>query len=304
MGESNYKAGILAAGMLACASFSAVAYAAEVDLAGEWTPLYHEDAPERVPGPELGNYTGLPLNDAARQRADSYDPDRISVVQEYQCRPHSADYSLRGLGNLRISKEVDSATQRTAAYRTRMFAWDNERTIYMDGRPPPPANAPYTWQGFSTGKWQGNTLVITTTHLKPNYLRRNGIPRSDRATLTEHWIRHGDYLTIVSVVVDPAFLSEPLVRSQNWYLNPSQTIRVMGCEYTTEIPQPRGSVPHYMPGTNHNLKEFGEMYGLPFELTRGGAETLYPEYRAKMTGYRAPDRCPRYCGRRSNLFGD
>jgi hypothetical protein len=277
---------------------------AEIDLSGEWSPLYHEDAPERVPGPELGNYTGLPINDAARLRADSYDPDRISVVQEYQCRPHGADYALRGLGNLRISREIDSATQRVIAYRTRMFAWDSERTIYMDGRAHPPEHAVHTWQGFSTGKWQGNALVIKTTHLKTNYLRRNGLPRSDKAKLTEHWIRHGDYLTIVSILEDPVFLTEPLVRSQNWYLNPNQTIRPMGCEYTQEIPLPAGTVPHFLPGTNPNLMEFGELYGLPLELTRGGAESLYPEYRAKIRNYDPPERCPRYCGRRGNLFGD
>ena len=57
----------------------------------------------------------------------------------------------------------------------------------MDGRPHPPEYADHTWQGFSTGIWEGNMLTITTTHLKTNYIRRNGVPRSDKATLTEHW---------------------------------------------------------------------------------------------------------------------
>ena len=78
---------------------------AQVDFSGEWAPLYHEDAPERLPGPELGDYTELPLNDAARLRADSWDADRISVVEQYQCRPHGSDYSMRGLGNMRVSRE-------------------------------------------------------------------------------------------------------------------------------------------------------------------------------------------------------
>src|ERR1700738_318616 len=52
----------------------------QVDFTGEWAPAYHEDAPERGPGPELGDYLGIPLNDAGRLRADSYDADRISVV--------------------------------------------------------------------------------------------------------------------------------------------------------------------------------------------------------------------------------
>src|SRR5678809_1291876 len=103
---------------------------AQVDFSGEWAPLYHENGPERLPGPELGDYTELPLNDAGRLRADSWDADRISVVEQYQCRPHGSDYALRGLGNMRVSREIDLATQRLVAFHTHMLAWDSERTIY------------------------------------------------------------------------------------------------------------------------------------------------------------------------------
>jgi hypothetical protein len=268
---------------------------AQVDFSGEWSPLYHEDGPERGPGPELGDYTEMPINDAARMRADSWDADRISVVTEYQCRPHGADYALRGLGNMRIWREIDTDTQRLIAFHMHWLAWDSERTIWMDGRGHPPANAPHTWQGFSTGAWDGNTLTITTTHLKENYLRRNGLPRSDQAVLTEHWTRHRNYLTIVTVVEDPVFLTEPLVRSDNWALDPGQRLGIFGCEYAAEVPKPEGTVPHHLPGTNLNLREFSEWYGLPFEATRGGAETLYPEYRAKLGAYKPPAVCTRYC---------
>jgi hypothetical protein len=268
----------------------------QLDFSGEWAPLYHEDGPERGPGPELGDYTEFPINDAARLRADSWDADRISVVQEYQCRPHGADYALRGLGNMRIWRDIDPQTQRLIAYHTHMFAWDSDRTIYMDGRPHPPEYANHTWQGFSTGVWEGNMLTVYTTHLKENYLRRNGLPRSDKATFTEHWVLHGKYLTITSVVEDPVFLTEPLVRSDNWALSPGQQIVIFGCEYAPEVPRPVGTVPHHLPGKNTNLQEFADWYGLPFEATRGGAETLYPEYRAKIAGkYHPPEKCTRYC---------
>ena len=268
---------------------------AQVDFTGEWAPLYHEDGPERLPGPELGDYTELPLNEAARLRGDSYDADRISVVPEYQCRPHGADYGMRGLGNLRITRDIDPATQRTLAFHTHMLAYDNERTIYLDGRPHPPDYADHTWQGFSTAVWEGNMLTITTTHLKTNYLRRNGIPRSDKAIFTEHWVRHGNYLTVTTVIEDPVFLTEPLVRSDNWYLDPGQHIGIFGCEYEAEVPRPEGTVPHHLPGTNTFLHEFADWYGLPYEATRGGAETLYPEYRSKMGKYNPPAACSRYC---------
>jgi hypothetical protein len=267
----------------------------QVDFSGEWSPLYHEDAPERLPGPELGDYTELPINAAARMRADSWDADRISVVEQYQCRPHGSDYSMRGLGNLRVWREIDQTTQKLIAFHTHMLAWDSERIVYMDGRPHPPDYAAHTWQGFSTGVWEGNMLTITTTHLKENYIRRNGVPRSDQAIVTEHWMRHGDYLTVTTVIDDPVFLTEPLVRSDNWFLDPGQHIGIFGCEYAAELPRPEGTVPHHLPGTNPFLKEFATWYGLPYEATRGGAETLYPEYRSKLGDYKPPEKCDRYC---------
>ena len=67
-------------------------------------------------------------------------------------------------------------------------------------------------------------LTITTTHLKTNYFRRNGVPSSDRRTVTEHWTRHGEFLTVITVVDDPVFLTEPLVRSQNWCTRPGPAV--------------------------------------------------------------------------------
>src|SRR5579859_2825791 len=104
--------------------------AAQADIFGNWAPLYHEDFPERIPGPELGDYMGIPINDAARLRGDSYDADRISVVTEYQCRPHGADYSMRGLANMRVTGEYDSADHLLAIH-TRMNFQEQARTIWM-----------------------------------------------------------------------------------------------------------------------------------------------------------------------------
>jgi hypothetical protein len=269
--------------------------AAQVDFSGQWAPVYHEDNPERIPGPELGDYTGLPLNDAARLQADSWDADRISVVSSYQCRPHSSDYGMRGLGNLRVWAELD-ANQQLLAFHTYMPAWGSERTIWMDGRAHPPDYAEYTFQGFSTGVWEGNMLTITTTHLKTNYYRRNGVPSSDRRTVTEHWTRHSDFLTVVTVVDDPVFFTEPLVRSQNWFNDPGQSLPAFNCEYAPEVPGAQ-KVPNHLPGSNPYLTEFADWYGLPLDAARGGAETMYPEYRQKMGAphSKPPDKCQRYC---------
>jgi hypothetical protein len=269
---------------------------AQIDFSGSWSPLYHEDLPDRIPGPELGDYLGLPLNEAARLRADSYDADRISVVPEYQCRPHSSDYSMRGLANMRVDVIRDPVTQRFIAFHTRINFQEMERTIWLDGRPHPSEYAPHTWQGFSTATWDDNMLDIYTTHLKESYLKRNGVPRSDQATFTEHWVRHGNYLTVATVVTDPVFLTEPLVRTQTWVLDPAQVIARDICETVAETPKAADYVPNHLPGTNPFLHEVADWYGLPYDATRGGAETLYPEYRKKMGKPEHPrDRCERYC---------
>jgi hypothetical protein len=254
---------------------------AQMDPSGEWAPRFHEDQPERIPGPEIGDYLGLPINDAARMRGDIWDASLLTLP-EHQCKPHPADYGPRGPANLRIWKEVDQESQQLIAYHTHISWQAPERTIYMDGRPHPPEYAAHTWQGFSTGKWEGDVLTVYTTHLKIGWIRRNGIPRSDKATLTEHWIRHDDLLTLVSIVTDPAYLTEPFIRTTDWVLDPRQVIAPYPCEPVTEVVRAPGVVPHHLPGTNTFLGEFPAKYKVPPAAARGGAETMYPEYQQKL----------------------
>jgi hypothetical protein len=271
---------LIALVVMTLASFPAFA---QMDLSGEWAPRFHEDNPERLAGPEIGDYLGLPINDAARLRADTWDAS-ILTLPEHQCKPHPADYSPRGPANLRIWKEVEKESQQLIAYHTHISWQAPERTIWMDGRSHPPDYAAHTWQGFSTGKWEGDVLTVTTTHLKTGWIRRNGIPRSDRATLVEHWIRHGEYLTLVSIVNDPAYLTEPFIRTTNWVLDPRQQIAPYPCEAVVEVDRPKGSVPAHLPGSNPFLAEFPKKHDLPDGAARGGAETMYPEFQQKMKG--------------------
>jgi len=181
---------------------------------------------------------------------------------------------------VRIWKQVDVPTQQLIAYHMLLSWMTQERTIYMDGRPHPPAYAAHTWQGFSTGKWEGNILTATTTHLKAGWIRRNGVPRSERATLTEHWIRNADYLTLISIVNDPVYLTEPFIRTTKFAAAPEQKIDPFLCEAVVEVAHPDGYVPHHLPGTNPFLTEFEMKYNLPPEAVRGGAKTMCPEYRS------------------------
>ena len=273
-----------AAVLVLAAMLLAMPALAQVDFSGEWAPLYHENGPERLPGPELGDYTELPINDAARLRADSWDADRISVVEQYQCRPHGSDYALRGLGNMRVTRDIDAATQRLTAFHTHMLAWDSDRTIYMDGRAHPPDYANHTWQGFSTAVWEGNMLTVTTTHVKQGWQRRENIPASDEVTVIEHYIRRGNMLTHISVTEDPVFLDEPLIKSEEFALNPDPNAfnPFWPCEYIEEGEHQRGEVPSYFAGENPWIAEYAATHDLPQEATLGGAATMYPEYRARL----------------------
>ena len=108
----------------------------------------------------------------------------------------------------------------------------------MDDRPQPSAYSAQTWNGFSTGKWEGDKLKVTTTNMKEGWLRRNGLARSNKATLTEYFIRHGDFLTIVSIVKDPVYLTEPLVRTERWFLNPGYTLAPFICTPRDVVDKP------------------------------------------------------------------
>jgi len=265
----------LAAGLLSLPAF------AQRDPSGEWAPRFHEDQPERIPGPEIGDYLGIPINPAARLRADSWDASLLELP-ENQCRPHPSDYAWRGPANLRIWKDIDTPTQQTIAYHTHISWQAPERTIWMDGRPHPPDYVAHTWQGFSTGKWEGDTLTVTTTHLKEGWIRRNGIPRSEKAVITEHIIRHDNYLTVAVIINDPVYLTEPFIRTTDFQLDPDQQIAPYPCEAVIEVQHPFGSVPHHLPQSNKFLPEFSNRFNIPFEATRGGAETMYPEYMQKV----------------------
>jgi hypothetical protein len=276
------KTWLLLVGRIAVVTMAALAAApafAQLDLSGEWGARYHEDFEERIPGPDLGDYLGLPITDEARMRAETWSPSLLTVP-EHQCKPHPADYGSRGPANMRFRKIVDPDTQETIAWHNHIFWQAPERTIWMDGRPHPPEWAPHTWQGFSTGKWEGNVLTVTTTHLKTGWIRRNGIPRSEKAVLNEHWIRHGNFLTLVSIVNDPVYLTEPFIRTTDWQLDPAQAIDPYPCESVVEVLRPAGAVPHILPGENEFLSEFPERFGVPADAARGGAATMYPEYQS------------------------
>ena len=252
---------------------------AQVDLTGMWAPIFHEDQVERIPGPDVGDYAGLPINDALRMRADSWDASLLTLP-EHQCKPHPSTYGFRGVGNLRITAEVDDKTQAIVKLHTHIQWQEQRRDIWMDGRPHPADYVAHTWQGFSTGQWEGNVLVVKTTHLKAGWIRRNGLLISDQATMTERFIRHGNYLTHIYMIEDPNYLTEPLIKTNGFQLTANPVMQPYPCYPTVEVPREKGDVPHHLPGENPFLEEYANKHHLPLSAVRGGAETALPEFMA------------------------
>ena len=269
------------AAAVACALvvLSAAPAFAQVNFVGEWTGRYHEDQPDRVPGEEPGDFSGVPINEAARLFGDSWDVARHSVL-EHQCAPYTIPYMFFGPNQFRIWQEHNQDTQELVAIRMHMGTYQQERTIWMDGRPHPPEYAPHTFMGFSTGVWNGDILTITTTHIKAGYYRRTGIPASDRITVVEHWMRHDNVLSQVTITTDPVYLTEPYIRSQEFVLmERGNTNWLYNCEYVMEVPKDKNEVPHYLPGQNPWMGEFSSKHAMPEAGVRGGAETLLPEWK-------------------------
>jgi hypothetical protein len=162
----------------------------------------------------------------------------------------------------------------------------------MDGRSRPPENALHTWSGFSTGEWDGDTLVVTTTHVKEAYIRRSGLMRSDKTVVRTRWRRMGDFLQATVIMYDPVLLNGPYIRStMTWVYDPAMPMSPYPCEEATETAVPRGFVPHFLPGQSRlpglNPK-LADRFRTPYEARLGGPETMYPEYIAKMKTFPRP----------------
>ena len=277
-------------------AFNGAAHA-QVDLSGECRPLFHEDVGHRIDdpsaggpgtpagagGPRIGDYTGLPLNDAGRLKADSWDP-QINEATEHQTVIHPGAYWIWGAGGMRIRNIIDDDTQAVVGIEIFRGAppGASMRMVWMDGRPDPPSFAAHTWWGFSTGEWNGGALTVRTTHMKAGWIRRNGIPASDQAMTTEYFARHGSYLTLMRILDDPVYLEEPLITTLTWILDPQQQLVMRRPEIVSFPDLPAAFVPHYLPGANPFLHELADKFGIPFEATRGGSETTYPEYVRKL----------------------
>jgi hypothetical protein len=208
--------------------------AAPIDLTGYWVSIVTQDWRWRMVTPAKGDYLGIPMTVEARKVADTWDPAKDEAAGE-QCRSYGAPALMSVPGRLHITWQDDNTlkVETDAGMQTRLFRF---------GAGEAPANATRTWQGHSVAQWltaratggfgalllrpaerssddkppvpKGGSLQVVTTNLRAGYLRKNGVPYSANAVLTEHWDLYKrpngeEWLTIATQIVDPLYLREP-----------------------------------------------------------------------------------------------
>jgi hypothetical protein len=200
---------------------------AVLDLTGYWVAVIDEDWRWRMMTPEKGDFSGIPLTIEGRRVADTWDPAKTEAAG-LQCSAYGAPSLMRMPTRLHISWRDDN----TLMIET--DAGTQTRLLHFDETPP---KGERSWQGLSLATWEGEPgrapkrgagpgglrdLKVVTTNLRPGYLRRNGIPYSQNALLTEYFDLipkqpNGDeWLVVNSFVDDPVYLTERFLVSSNF----------------------------------------------------------------------------------------
>ncbi|MGB7219293.1 MAG: hypothetical protein WBD07_10840 [Vicinamibacterales bacterium] len=247
---------------------------------GFWAPLGMQDNYHYAGGPDPGDFSGLPITPASLKIALQYDADEFEQP-ELMCRPFMATYAPRTLSTMRFWETLDPISEEQVTIESTMAFAAPHRTIWMpaSNRPSPPASAPHTWQGFSTGKWVGNVLWVHTDRLKPGYLQRTqGLPLSDRATLDERIFRYGNILVDIMMISDPAYLSRPFIYSKMYAYIPHGNMDPYPCNVSNQLPLAPGAVPMRLPFYTTNYNDLFVNKGIPLEAAKGGEQTMFPEY--------------------------
>ena len=257
--------------------------AGRFEFDGSWAPTQSEDVSnDTVPV----DYMALPLNDAARTRALSYSESQLGMI-ERQCEGWGPAYILTGPFGLKVWADYETVKGNVISYT--IGAWGDKlpMIIWMDGRPHPSKYAEHTRTGFTTGRWDGNTLVTVTTHMKNAFIRKNGAPASDLAKMTIRFQRHDNTLLAIGIIEDPIYLAEPLIWTRNYVLSSTPLLATSSpCIATFEGTALTNEVPHWLWGKKPFMDELTKKFGIPEDVLLGYPETLYPEYRERMRAQR------------------
>ena len=217
---------------------------APIDLTGTWVSVVSEDWRWRMQTPPKGDYASLPLNPAGRKAADSWDYAEAQTP-ENACKPFGVAGLIRMPGRMRVSWQDD------ATLKVEFDAGTQTRLLYFDGRP---AAGERSWQGHSLAAWEvagrqidvdrngipvapaaggrgapppiGGSLKVRISNLRAAYLRKNGVPYSDSAAITQDIDRlsypNGDvFLLVRTTVEDPVYLQDPFYPSTEFKREPN-----------------------------------------------------------------------------------
>ena len=215
-----------------------------IDLTGNWVSIVTEDWRFRMVTPPAKDYASVPLNGAARAVADKWDPAADEAAGN-ACKSYGAGNIMRVPGRLHISWQDDTTL------KIETDAGQQTRVLHFTGTP----GGDPSWQGYSQASWEiaggnpfggggrgggggggggrggaaagpppaprGGSLKVVTTRLKEGYLRKNGVPYSENAVVTEYFDRHSEsngdeWFTVTTVVDDSKYLAQPFITSTHF----------------------------------------------------------------------------------------
>lgn len=211
------------------------------DFTGYWVSVVTEDWRYRMVTAAKGDFTSVPLNPEGRKVADMWDQAK-DIADHEACRAYGAAAIMRMPERLHITWANPNTleVQTDAGEQTRLFHFNETMA---------PPNTPPSWQGYSVASWQGlrprgpgnvgainagargngpqpeGYLQVNTTHLRPGYLRKNGVPYSKDATVEEFFDGfkepNGDqWLVVTTIVTDPTYLMQPFIVSSQFKKTP------------------------------------------------------------------------------------
>jgi len=186
---------------------------APMDMTGYWVALVTEDWRFRMITPRKGDYQAVPMTDQARKIAGAWDPS-ADEASGNQCKAYGAAAIMRLPARFHITWQDDNTLRvdSDSGMQTRLF--------HFNSPPSPPRER--TWQGDSTAQWQRPaSLKVATTNMRSGYLRKNGVPYSENAAVTEYFDLAplpggGQALLVTTIVDDPQYLQQPFIVSSQF----------------------------------------------------------------------------------------
>lgn len=200
---------------------------APIDLTGYWVAIVNEDWRYRMITPPKGDYRGIPITKEALQIVNAWDPEADEAAGN-QCKSYGAAAIMRVPGRIHVTWQDDNTLRldTDAGMQTRLFRFAPS---------PAPADKP-TWQGRSSARWERpglgrggspsgppreGSLNVVTTNMRAGYLRKNGVPYSENARITEYFDvapqpGGGQMLVVTTIVDDARYLTQPFIVSSHF----------------------------------------------------------------------------------------